>query len=304
MKSEIESIRRSSRQFVREHHLLDGKYCIEDCSFSECHFLTELESMGQATASELGERLVLEKSTMSRLVSGLLEDRMMTSNPDPADGRRRLLSLTSKGRKCLDRINCYSNAQVDLALDYITPADRQRVAEGLERYSKALSYARMGHQFTIRPMRKKDNPAVARIIRQVMTEFGAVGCGYSIEDDEVDAMFEAYPAPGSSFFVIERMEKILGCGGMGPLMQGEPGTCELRKMYFLPELRGTGMGTRLLSSILDSARACAYTQCYLETLEIMSQARHLYTKQGFESIPQALGNTGHSSCNQFMSLAL
>jgi putative acetyltransferase len=304
MTPEIESIRRSSRQFVREHHLLDGKYCIEDCSFSQCHFLTELESLGQATASELGDRLVLEKSTMSRLVNGLLEDKLVIANADPADGRQRLLSLTSKGRKCLERINCYSNAQVDTALDYITPAERQRVVEGLERYTKALRYARMGSQFTVRPTRKKDNPAVARIIRQVMTEYGAVGRGYSIEDAEVDAMFEAYPAPESSFFVIERQGKILGCGGMGPLTQGEPGICELRKMYFLPELRGTGMGTRLLSIILDSARATDYTCCYLETLQSMSQARHLYSRQGFEPIPQALGNTGHSACDQFMSLVL
>ncbi len=48
--------------------------------------------------------------------------------------------------------------------------------------------------YKIRPIRPEDNPAVAQIIRQVMTEFGAVGCGFSIEDDEVDSMFEAYPA--------------------------------------------------------------------------------------------------------------
>jgi hypothetical protein len=29
----------------------------------------------------------------------------------------------------------------------------------------------------IRLIRPEDNPAVAQIIRQVMTEFGAVGCG-------------------------------------------------------------------------------------------------------------------------------
>jgi len=304
MKSEIESIRQASRQFVREHHLLDGKYCIEDFTFSQCHLLTELESLGQATASELGEHLVLEKSTMSRLVNGLLSDGYVKANPDPADGRQRLLRLTAKGRKGLDRINRYSNNQVDLALDYITPAERKIVVEGMERYSKALRYARVGGQFHIRPIRREDNPAVARIIRQVMTEFGAVGCGYSINDSEVDTMYEAYPEPASSFYVVERMGIILGCGGMGPLVQGDPGVCELRKMYFLPDLRGTGMGTRLLTTILDSAREAGYTVCYLETLEAMSQARHLYTRQGFKSIPHAMGNTGHSSCNQFMSLIL
>ena len=38
---------------------------------------------------------------------------------------------------------------------------------------------------------------MARIIRDVMTEFGAVGDGYSIMDSEVNSMFEAYSAEGT-----------------------------------------------------------------------------------------------------------
>jgi len=304
MKPEIDPIRNASRQIVRELHLLDGNLCIKGFTFSECHLLTELESLGQATASELGELLVLDKSTMSRLVNGMLRKSFVAASADPADARRRLLSLTAKGRKGLRQIHNYSNQQVDRALDYVAPGERQQLVSGLGRYARALRYARIGNQFRIRPIRAPDNPAVARVIRQVMTEYGAVGCGFSINDAEVDAMYEAYPVPGSAFFVVERQRKILGCGGMGPLAGGEAGVCELRKMYFMPELRGNGLGTRLLGIILDAARTAGYTLCYLETLEGMHQARRLYAKQGFEPIDQALGNTGHSSCNRFMTLKL
>ena len=163
---------------------------------------------------------------------------------------------------------------------------------------------RTSEAYRIRLIRPSDNPAVAAIIRQVMSEFGAVGCGYSINDAEVDAMYQAYPAPHSAFFVVEHGRKVLGCGGMGPLAGGDPGVCELRKMYFTPELRGTGIGTRLLGTIIDAARAASYSLCYLETLENMNQARRLYRKHGFKTIPHPLGNTGHSSCNRFMTLAL
>ncbi len=152
----------------------------------------------------------------------------------------------------------------------------------------------------IRLIRPEDNPAVAHIIRQVMTEFGAVGCGFSIEDTEVDAMFEAYPAPASIFFVIEQHDRLLGCGGVGPLAGGGPGLCELRKMYFLDELRGAGLGSRLLEILLDAARDAGYTSCYLETMDNMSGARKLYLKYGFKPIESRLGNTGHSSCNRYM----
>ncbi len=156
----------------------------------------------------------------------------------------------------------------------------------------------------IRLIRPEDNPAVAQIIRQVMTEFGVVGCGFSIEDTEVDSMFEAYPVPDSAFFVIVRDGHLLGCGGVGPLAGGAPGVCELRKMYFLQELRGSGLGARLLKILLNAARNARYTSCYLETMDNMSQARQLYLKHGFKLIENSLGNTGHSSCNRFMVVDL
>jgi putative acetyltransferase len=152
----------------------------------------------------------------------------------------------------------------------------------------------------IRPIRPDDNATVAGVIRAVMTEFGAVGCNFSIADPEVDAMFESYPAPGAAFFVVEAQGKVLGCGGMGPLTGGPPDVCELRKMYFLPELRGSGQGTKLLSVILEAARQAGYRRCYLETLGNMSDARRLYLKHGFEPIDAPLGNTGHSGCNNWM----
>ena len=304
MKPEIEPIRRASRQIVRELHLLDGKLCIEGHTISECHLLTELDSLGRATATELGERLVLEKSTMSRLVNGLLRRGFIQSSKDPADARRRLLNLTGSGRKGLERINAYSNKQVSGALDYTTPEQRQQVVEGLDRYARSLRYARLGGEHRIRPIRPRDNPAVARIIREVMTEHGAVGCGYSILDAEVDDMYEAYPSPQAAFFVVEYRRKVLGCGGFGPLKGGDEGTCELRKMYFRPELRGYGMGTRLMGVILEQARQAGYSRCYLETLENMSQARQLYLKHGFKAIRHSMGDTGHSACNRFMLLEL
>ena len=152
----------------------------------------------------------------------------------------------------------------------------------------------------IRPIETADDAAVAGIIRQVMSEFGAVGCRFSSADPEVDAMTAAYAGPRSAFFVIERAGRVLGCGGMGPLAGGDPDVCELRKMYFLPELRGCGLGSELLERILEAARASGYRRCYLETLEHMYDARRLYLRRDFQSIDAPLGHTGHSGCNHWM----
>lgn len=153
---------------------------------------------------------------------------------------------------------------------------------------------------TLRPIRKTDIQTVAEIIRTVMTEFSAVGCGYSINDSEINDMFSAYLPTGSAFYVVEVDGRVLGCGGYAPLSGGDKETCELRKMYFLPELRGTGMGAKMLTLCLQEARRFGYTQCYLETMEGMETARKLYEKHGFGYLEERMGNTGHSSCGTWM----
>ncbi|NNE30431.1 MAG: GNAT family N-acetyltransferase [Saprospiraceae bacterium] len=156
----------------------------------------------------------------------------------------------------------------------------------------------------IRRILQKDNDQVAAIIRKVMTEFGAVGEGYSILDPEIDTMFEHFQNPGHFFLVIDDGQKLQGCGGVAPLKGGEDSICELQKMYFLSELRGKGFGKKMLTDCIQTAKEIGYKQMYLETLQSMKQAVGLYTSFGFRQLSCAQGNTGHSSCDDFYLLDL
>jgi putative acetyltransferase len=156
---------------------------------------------------------------------------------------------------------------------------------------------------TLRPIRTEDDPAVAAIIRQVMTEMGASGPGFAIHDPEVDFMTRAYAPPRAAYYVVDRGGRVIGGGGFAQLAGGPEDTCELRKMYFLPEARGSGTGRRLLGLLLDEARAAGFRSCYLETLESMTAARALYESVGFARTC-ALGNTGHFGCDSHYRRAL
>ncbi|MEM7476231.1 MAG: GNAT family N-acetyltransferase [Planctomycetota bacterium] len=156
----------------------------------------------------------------------------------------------------------------------------------------------------IRKIRQDDNPAVADIIRQVMTEHGAVGEGYSIEDPEVDAMHQAYASRDAIFYVLEVDGTVVGCGGLGPLKGGEPGVCELKKMYFLPQARGQGAGKLLCEMLLVDAARLGYTKMYVETLASMQPANRLYAKLGFEPLEGPLGKTGHGGCDAYYQRAI
>jgi len=153
----------------------------------------------------------------------------------------------------------------------------------------------------IRPINAEDNPTVADIIRIVMTEFGAIGCGYSINDPEVDGMYAAYRGKRLAFYVVELDGQVLGCAGFVPLQGGDPETCELRKMYLLPKLRGLGAGSGLLKTCLEDAARAGYRRCYLETKDGMHQARGLYEKHGFKYLSKPMGDTGHTRCGTWMA---
>jgi putative acetyltransferase len=145
---------------------------------------------------------------------------------------------------------------------------------------------------------------MAQIIRTVMPEFGATGDGFAINDPEVDWMTRAYSEPRCSYFVVEHEGEVMGGGGVAPLVNGEPDMCELRKMYFLPQLRGMGAGAALMRRCLEAARGHGFRRCYLETLKGMDAAMRLYERSGFRKIPGPIGCTGHGGCDSFYILDL
>ncbi len=166
---------------------------------------------------------------------------------------------------------------------------------------------------SFRPIEPRDDAAVAAIIRQVMTEHGASGPGFAIHDPEVAAMSAAYLPPRAGYFVIEDVpgagcdgerRQVVGGGGFAPLAGGDERTCELRKMYFLPHLRGRGLGRALLAHVLDAARRAGYARCYLETLASMQRARRLYEAAGFTRLCGPEGATGHFGCDAWYALEL
>jgi putative acetyltransferase len=97
---------------------------------------------------------------------------------------------------------------------------------------------------------------------------------------------------------------VSGGGGIAPLDGGAREVCELRKMYFLPELRGLGVGRRVLDRCLATARELGYRQCYLETLTGMDAAKRLYERTGFRRLDAPCGATGHFGCDAWYALDL
>tara|TARA_B000000557_G_scaffold58591_1_gene45492 strand:- start:277 stop:759 length:483 start_codon:yes stop_codon:yes gene_type:complete len=154
--------------------------------------------------------------------------------------------------------------------------------------------------FTIRQICKKDNLSLSEVIRKVLIEIGVPKRGTAFSDLEVDFMFEAYNKKRSIYYVVENDGKIYGGAGISHLNEADYNICELQKMYFLPSIRGKGLGNQMIEKCLDFALDNKFKYCYIETLPYMKAAQKLYLKKGFSYIEGPIGNTGHTSCNVWL----
>lgn len=158
----------------------------------------------------------------------------------------------------------------------------------------------MTQTFHIRPIEKKDNASLAKVLRAVLIEMGVPKVGTAYEDEALDCMYETYSKDRHIYYVVEKERQIFGGAGIAPLSAADPNICELQKMYFLSESRGLGVGAKMMQTCLDFAKKNKFTKCYLETMPYMKAARKLYKRTGFKDLEAAMGDTGHYSCQAWM----
>ncbi|UNP87932.1 bifunctional helix-turn-helix transcriptional regulator/GNAT family N-acetyltransferase [Aeromonas encheleia] len=297
-------LRALSRELVRELGMLSQQCGALALTPLEAHLLIELES-GPATNQQLAERLRIDKSNASRPLARLAERELIDWHPHPSDGRSKEARLTRAGEIQLQALHQEMDGATEQALAQLSQAECEQLWDGLRLYRSALSRARRQQGYRIRPITAADNPHIAAVVRAVSAEYGLTADkGYGVADPNLDFLHETYQGERSRYWVIEGPDgTILGGGGIAPLA-GETETCELQKMYFLPALRGLGLGRRLVLQAQAEARALGYRRCYLETTAVLREATALYESLGFEHLPGPLGCTGHDACEICMVMTL
>ena len=152
----------------------------------------------------------------------------------------------------------------------------------------------------IRDLQKEDNPALAKVVKNTLAEFGANHPNTVYYDPTTDTLFEVFQTPRSKYFLAEINNKIVGGGGIYPTDGLPPDTCELVKMYLLPEARGFGLGRTLIEKCIEAAAENGFKKIYLETMPELKQALSVYEKFGFEYLNGPIGNSGHTGCSLWM----
>ena len=142
---------------------------------------------------------------------------------------------------------------------------------------------------------------MANIIRKSLEEFGITRPGTVYYDESTDHLFELFQStPASAYFIAEQNGVIIGGAGIFPTDGLPTGTCELVKMYLLPNVRSMGLGRRMINICLEVAKEKGYHSIYLETMPELKKAVSVYEKFGFGFLDAPMGNSGHTGCDIWM----
>ena len=97
---------------------------------------------------------------------------------------------------------------------------------------------------------------------------------------DIDLSFQGFEAELSDPLSVYELV-LLATDGCIALRGIDESTCEMKRLYVRPAVRGTGLGRRLALRLIAEARTRGYTQMRLDILPTMVEAQELYHSLGF-----------------------
>jgi len=146
---------------------------------------------------------------------------------------------------------------------------------------------------SIVPLAAEHAEGYRRLVVSVLREFGFT------EDAELDADLRDPVGMYVAAWVALADGEVAGSVA---LEDAEPGEVMLKRMYLRPDLRGRGVGRRLLELALARARREGYARVLLDTTDAMVAARRLYESAGFRRIERTSERQGR--CRVYYRLDL
>jgi GNAT superfamily N-acetyltransferase len=135
--------------------------------------------------------------------------------------------------------------------------------------------------FAIREAASGADIAHARELFQEYAAWLNVDLCFQAFDQELATLPGKYAPPRGRLFLAG--DDPVGCIALRPLE--EEGVAEVKRLYVRPVARGTGLGRRLVETVLSHARAIGYRELRLDTADWMDDAVRLYAKLGFRECP-------------------
>ena len=279
----IDAVRRFNRFYTKQIGVLQEGLLKSPFPLTEARVLYELAQHTQTTATVLGSALGLDAGYLSRILSNFEKQGLLQKQPSPADGRQNLLSLTAAGQAEFAKINTQSQQEIGTMLNGLPAAEQQRLVVAMQTIETILGVPTPARvPYLLRSQQPGDMGWVVH--RHAVLYAQAYGW---------DERFEALVAEIVAKFIHNFDPRWERCWlaemdgdvvGSVFLVKQSDTVAKLRLLLVEPKARGLGIGARLVDECIGFARRTGYQTITLWTNSILTAARAIYVKAGFQLV--------------------
>jgi DNA-binding MarR family transcriptional regulator/ribosomal protein S18 acetylase RimI-like enzyme len=275
MTAHTDTLRRFNRTYTQRIGALDESFLGTGYPLGVSRLLFEI-GPGGATVRDLRERLDLDSGYLTRLLRRLADDGLVDVRPDPGDRRRRLVSLTRRGRTAWRKLDDRSEDLARALVDPLTERQRSRLTDALAT-ADLLVRAATVHLRAVDPADPVAVEAVGHYFAELDHRFPTgFDPGHAAHTDA------AAMGPGAGVFVVATSDgRPVACGGV---QQIAPGTGEIKRMWVDPDWRGAGLGSRMLRHLEAEAARLGHSRVVLDTNGTLLEAIAMYERAGYAHV--------------------
>jgi DNA-binding MarR family transcriptional regulator/GNAT superfamily N-acetyltransferase len=277
-----ETIRRFNRFYTRQigalrEHLLQAAF-----SLSESRILYELGTSAGLTNAELCQMLGLDAGYLSRIISGFEKKGLIGKTRSPSDARALLIQLTDAGKTVLASLEQAAREEVMAMLQGMPESRQEQLTQAMQQVQSLL--ADNDSSYLLRDPRAGDMGTVVQQQAELYTrEYGWNSEFEALVAEIVARFLREFDPSGERCWIAEKDGKVIGSVFV---VRHDESTAKLRMLYVDASARGLGIGNRLVEETLRFARQAGYKRMILWTTSILTDARKLYQRAGFQLVEE------------------
>ena len=300
----IGTIRQFNRFFTRRIGVLREGLLHSPYTLTEARILFELGQREGITASSLCRELGLDAGYLSRILARLEQQGLLDKVRPDGDGRQRLLQLTPQGNDAATLLDQRSRDEIAEMLNELSEDQQQRLMKAMQTIESTLTHGlKYAEPFFLRAHEPGDMGWVThRHGILYAQEYGWNEQFEALVARIVADFINNYRSERERCWIAEMNGEIVGSVFV---VQDSETVAKLRLLLVEPEARGLGLGTRLVEECIHFARRRGYQKLMLWTNSILLEARHIYSKTGFELVAEEAHHSfGHDLIGETWELTL
>jgi DNA-binding MarR family transcriptional regulator/N-acetylglutamate synthase-like GNAT family acetyltransferase len=279
----VEAVRRFNRFYTRRIGVLQESLLRSAFSLTEARVLFELAHPEAPTATAIGGELGLDAGYLSRILERFRKSGLVSRSPSTTDRRQSLLALTEKGREAFSLLDVRSREEIRAMVGALDASDQGRLVEAMHTIESLLG-DRSGPSvpYLLRPHRPGDiGWVVHRHGELYAREYGWDESFEALVAEIVARFIRRFDPKAERCWIAEREGRNVGCVF---LVRHSKRVAQLRLLLVEPDVRGLGIGRRLVEECTAFARQVGYSRIMLWTQSLLLPARKIYAAAGYRLI--------------------